>query len=162
MSTTPIGGVVINENAFIEAFRSWSLTDQGIHQCTAVAKLNAEVTAIEMAKAKAKVLVHAEAVASISMRETLQTTIGALNKAANELRNSTLGIENASEELTAQAAVLLFGPEIGTPDFMAMMNKAEEHATVMAMWCRDMAILARDCMALSRNVTIQADNLMRE
>jgi len=160
MSTTPIGGVVINDNAFIEAFRSWSLTDQGIHQCTAVAKLNAEAAAIEMAKAK--VLVHAEAGVSISMHETLQTTIGALNKAANELRNSTLGIENASEELTAQAAVLLFGPEIGTPDFMAMMNKAEEHATVMAMWCRDMAILARDCMALSRNVTIQADNLMRE
>ena len=160
MSTTPIGGVVNNDNAFIEAFRSWSLTDQGIHQCTAVAMLNAEEKMIALAKAN--VIAHAEAVVSISMRETLQTTVGALNKAANELRNSTLGIENASEELTAQAAVLLFGSEIGTPDFMAMMNKAEEHATVMAMWCRDMAILARDCMTLSRNVTIQAEDLMRE
>jgi len=90
------------------------------------------------------------------MAGNLKATIDSFNRATADLRNSIHDIENSSEKLVEQAAQLLCGAEAGTPDFTAIITKADQQATMMAAWSQEVATLARECMMLSHLAITQA------
>ena len=79
----------------------------------------------------------------------LKATIEAFHKATTDLRLSVHDIEAVSDNLIEHGEVLLFGAEIGTPDFKRGLMKADEQATKIALWSQEVAKLAKECMLLS-------------